>query len=255
MAVQWNVKEAPTRGSVYNFFPQDIVIKPDLNGRHDLPDIGSLKQDILARGQIQPVGIRNDGGKPVLAFGFSRWRAVSELNQNEKKDDPIKLMCLYIRMNEQEAYLANYKENRTRATTTPLDDAHIFARMERWGKTISQIAELVGESESFVKQRLALVDMTPEAQEAVKTGRLKPTAAVAIAKLSAKQQREVVAGEGKVTGSKVANVIGKARKPTPKQSLEGLMPVIQEAADNHSVKAVQDFARKLLWLIEVPDTE
>lgn len=253
MAVQWDVQEKFARGSIYKFYPQDIVIRPELNGRHDVPNIDELKKDILERGQMQPVGIRNDGGKPVLAFGFSRWRAVSELNQNEMQDNPIMLTCMYIKMNEQAAFIANYKENRIRSATTPLDDAHAFAQLQRWGKTPAQIAKDLGVSVAFVNQRIELVSATEEVQEALQEGRLKPSAARVIAKLSAKQQRDVVKGTGPITKGKVQEVTGKASKPTPKQSLASIKPLIQEAADGHKVEAVKEFARKLLWRIEAPE--
>lgn len=76
MAVDFKVE--CKRTSEYGFAPQDIVVKPKLNGRHELPNIQWLIDDILDKGQLQPCVIRNEAGKPVLVAGFSRWRAVSD---------------------------------------------------------------------------------------------------------------------------------------------------------------------------------
>lgn len=246
MAVQFKAEHR--RGSVYLFFPQDIVIRPELNGRHDLPDIAALKADIEKNGQLVPVLVRNDGGRPVLAAGFSRWRAVTELNKDRKPADHIRLICSYIGMDEREAYLANYKENRLRNQTTPLDDAHQFSQMERWGWSVKEIAEKCGVKESVVRRGLKLATTTPELKQALQSGRLKASAALSIAKLSAEQQKALVAGNGTVSADKLAAATG--RKPTAKQRIDTLRPAIEEAADMHPVKAVQEFARRLLGLMD-----
>lgn len=64
------------RRTEYLFWPEDLVVKGDLNGRRELPDITDLTASIENEGQGVPVTIRNDGGKAVLVKGFSRWRAL-----------------------------------------------------------------------------------------------------------------------------------------------------------------------------------
>ena len=80
MAVEFDVKG--TRTSEYLFAPEQLEIDPSLNGRHELPDIQWIVESILTHGQLQPVTIRRSGGKPVLVAGFSRWRAVSQINKD-----------------------------------------------------------------------------------------------------------------------------------------------------------------------------
>lgn len=197
MAVDFKVQH--TRTSEYLFAPEDITVDPALNGRHDLPPIDGLAQSILSIGQQQPVVIRNDGGKPALVAGFSRWRAVIHINKGGLAPVPLKLRCVYFRGSAQEGFLANIAENRERNQTTPMDDAHNIARLERYGLTHEEIAKVYRESAGWVKDRLALLDLTEESRDALREGRLKPTAATHIAKLSAEQQRKAVAGKSKVT--------------------------------------------------------
>jgi hypothetical protein len=206
MAVQWNVKSHCTQE--WRFFPEDITVKPALNGRHVLPDIEWLIQDILVNGQHTPVQIRKDGGQPVLLAGFSRWRAVAEINKRFP-DQRRELRCSYVQCSEEEGFLTAISENRMRNATTELDDAYNIKRlMKQYAKTEDQVAAIYfpgSEGDDlkaairWVRKREALVNLSPEAEKAMKEGRLKGSAAVAIAKLSQEQQKAAIskAADGK----------------------------------------------------------
>lgn len=208
MAVNFNV--AGSRTNEYRFLPEDITIKSSLNGRHVLPDIEHLIADIVANGQHTPVVIRKDGEKPVLVAGFSRWRAVHEINKRKLSPIPIQLRCTYTQANEQEGFLLTISENRWRASTTELDDAYnIKLLMKKFALTEDQVAlhyfpDLEGkvskEAKKFVRQRLALLSLSPEMEKALIEGRIKGSAARTIAKLSQEQQSKLVekAGAGAI---------------------------------------------------------
>src|ERR1700743_3568853 len=116
MAVEFNIQGK--RGNTIDFYPQEIEVRPHLNGRQDKPDIEWLLVDILKHGQIQAVPIWSDGGTPVLAAGFSRWRAISEINKRKLTPEPMRIKCTYVKTNEQGAFLRNISENRMRNETT-----------------------------------------------------------------------------------------------------------------------------------------
>jgi len=245
MAVEFNVSHK--RGTEYLFLPEQVKIKPELNGRHETPDIEWLIQDILERGQLQPVVIRNDGGAPVLVAGFSRWRAVSEINKRGLAPVKLTLRCTYFRGSEKEAFLANIAENRHRNATTPIDDAHNIARLERYGMTIAEIAEVYRENEAWCRSRLALISLCEDGRAALKEGKLKPTAAVEIAKLAEEQQREVLAGGKKLTASQVkAIATGKPSKPTLAQIREVLRAVVEDDKLPHGFEVDGRPARDVL---------
>src|ERR1700736_5073026 len=100
MAVNFTAPHSRT--SEYRFLPEDITIKPDLNGRFETPEIEWLITDMLAHGQHTPVVIRNDGGASVLVSGFSRWRAVREINDRKLTPVPLQLRCTYVQCTESE---------------------------------------------------------------------------------------------------------------------------------------------------------
>jgi len=207
MAVDFKVDHK--RSSEYRFLPEVITINPDLNGRYELPNIDWLIADILVRGQSTPVVIRNDGGNPVLVAGFSRWRAVSEINRLGLAPVKLQLRATYVQCSEAESFLINIAENRMRNPTTPLDDAHNIKRLLNvYQMTEDDVARTyfptaateneLREAKKFVSERVALISLTPEAADAVRSGRVKGGAVKAIAKLSAEQQREIVSREGDI---------------------------------------------------------
>jgi ParB/RepB/Spo0J family partition protein len=225
MAVQFKAEHERT--SEYRFFPKDLTIRAELNGRHDKPDVEELIKDILEHGQHTPVPIRNEGGEAVLVAGFSRWRAISEINKRKLTEKPLQLRCTYVRCDEREAFLMNISENRFRNDVTAIDDAHNMQRLLNvYQMTEEEIAKQyfptakttpeIAKALKWVKDRIALIGLTPEAVKAVRDGRVKETAAVAISKLTAAQQKEAVKGDGPVKGKDVAAVKGpKPAKVTP----------------------------------------
>lgn len=226
MAIDFTVPH--TRTGEYRLLPENITTRSELNGRFETPDIEWLINDMLAHGQHTPVVIRNEGGLAVLVAGFSRWRAVSEINKRGLTPKPMQLRCTAVKCNEVEAFLLNISENRFRNPTTPLDDAHNMKRLLKWGYTEDQIAEVyfptaksakeLAEARAFVKERVTLIGLAPEAEAAVREGRVTAPAAKAIAKLNAEQQRAAVAKEGTIERSDVVPAKPKVPKPPPKDA-------------------------------------
>jgi ParB-like chromosome segregation protein Spo0J len=218
MAVVWTKGIEVTRGTVYSFDPVDIKVIATLNGRHELPDIEWLIEDMLKpageggiKGQIQPIIVRSDGGAPTLIAGHSRWRAVFEINKRKLTPFPLRINAVYEKCNEEEGFILGISENRFRNATTELDDAHNIRILEKFGKTEEEIARIyfphakddkaLKSAIHWVKQRQSLLQLAPEAKKAVKEGRIKTTAAVAISKLSAEAQKAIVARPGSIKGS------------------------------------------------------
>lgn len=246
MAVQWTVEQ--TRGSVYLFDPADLIINPDLNGRQEAPDVKGLIADILERGQLQPVLVGNDGGKPVLRAGFSRWRAISEINKQKLTPKPMPIKAVFFRGDERQGFLANLAENLQRNATTPLDDAHNCRRLEAWGMSPADIAKKVKRSEAWVRGRLKISEATPELKKALADGRVNPSAATAIAAMSAEQQKSIVKGNGKV-----------AAPANGRPGMKDLRSLIVDTyGDTTRPRVVRDFCRSVIaqhWPAELKAEE
>ena len=214
-----------SRGSTtYQAYPEEILIDPELNGRHEDTDVETLAADIETNEQLQPVVCRkNEEGNPVLVFGHRRYRAICLLNSRNPKS-PRKINFIYRRMTETEAFVAAIGENRFRKDVSPIDDAaNIELLRRKFNKGDEEIGkiyfpEAITEDElkqalRFVKDRAALLELAPEASQAVRDGRIKITAAVALSKLSREQQRKKVAKTGKIKGKDI-----KAPKPAKKDT-------------------------------------
>lgn len=217
MAVEFEVKGSRT--SEYRFLPEQLDVDPAMNGRHDLPDIQWIVDSILRHGQLQPVTIRRTAGKPVLVAGFSRWRAVTEINKKKLTEKPLELRCSYTALTEKQAFLANIEENRVRNATTPMDDAYNIQRLINvYQMTAAEIAESYRASASWVKGRLDLIEATPEVEKQIRKGTIKGPAAKEIAKLGKEHQKnlaKVAEEKGKVTKADIQKETGKAPKPAP----------------------------------------
>jgi ParB/RepB/Spo0J family partition protein len=206
MAVGFETKGDVTRGHVYYFEPSDIELDADNNGRHDLPDIAGLIASIKANGQLQPCIVRKDGKRAKLIAGYSRWRAVVEINKERKPADRLKLAAVYTDANEIDAIMMAYEENASRNSLTPVDHGYMISRMMKGGKSIDDVATAIRQDVSWVKTHLALVNLVPEAQAAVSNGTIKPSAAKALSKLAAAEQRRAMTErdtKGRVTSKSI----------------------------------------------------
>lgn len=222
------------RKEFYNCFPEEIDVRADLNGRHEKPDVEWLIADILKNGQLQPVLVWSDAGVPVLAAGFSRWRAISEINKRKLTPKKMEIFFTYVKCNEQGAFIRNISENRMRNPTTQIDDAYNIQRLFNWTMDETEVAKIyfplaatdeeLKKALKWIRETINLIKLTPEAQRAVKDGRLNETAAQAIAKLSSAQQKEALKGkEGKISAADIkasAPKSNRGRKPAEKKSPE-----------------------------------
>lgn len=171
---------------------EDIVIPSDLQGRAFDPDVNELKESIKTHGQLQPVTVRKDAkDRPVLVFGFSRVRAIRELNE-ESGGEAIRVKAVLASCNEEEAFLQNLEENFRRNAVSPIDTAHNIRRLkDRFGKTDAEIGKIYGKSASWVASHIPLMSLGRAIAWKVHTGELSMNAALALCKVD-EDKREAV---------------------------------------------------------------
>lgn len=210
-----------TRFDTFWLDPQDIHIDAENNGRHDLPPVEWLIDSIEKNGQTTPCVIRKDGQKALMVEGHTRWRAIVAINKTRKPADRLRVWCSLFRGNEIDALMVGFAANRERNALTPVDEGYFVHRLMKYGKKLDEIAGIVHETAAWCNQRLALVSLTPEVQQAVTDGAIKPGAAVALSKLSSDLQRQAVkerTAKGKVDPVAVRAATGK-KAPIPMKSL------------------------------------
>jgi ParB-like chromosome segregation protein Spo0J len=234
-------------GALYTEYPENILIMPELNGRVDSVDVTALAADILKNGQIQPVLIRKDDqGRAVIVSGHCRWKAVKYINEKLLKEgeQKVKLECSYEKLDEKEAFFRAIAENRFRQEVSHMDNCHnILILQKRFKLSMEDIAGIYfpeatkGKAKEdairWVSDRAALKELAPEAEEAVRDGRAKITAAVELSKLSKDQQKQVlqeakgkkVAGKERIKVSDVKAVKEAAKAPDAKKAPPAPKPI------------------------------
>ena len=96
----------------------------------------------------------------------------------------------------------------------------------------------------WVCGREKLVELTPEAKDALKAGRLKAPAATKLAKLSAEEQKKAVSAPGKVKVP--AKQSDKPAKPTARQFREVISTWATDTTINESVRYFAEQVEKYL---------
>ncbi len=218
-------------GEEWRPFPEQLVISPELNGRHDPPDIEPLLQSIRQLGQLQLCLVRREGGKMVLAAGFRRWCAIRIMNERgywkeDGKSEPYRVRCSFNEMSEKQAFLANISENHCRKETTPMDDAYNIQRLYSvYQMSDEEVCAIYQENVVWIKGRLQLIEATPALEKVIRSGSIKATQAKVIAKLAKGAQERLAAiaeAKGKVTAEDIAQETGKPAKKRPTDVQQGI---------------------------------
>lgn len=242
MPVTFTESDIKRQEGLWAGLPEDLDLLPEMNGRHNLPDIEWLIQSILEpHGQIQPCPIRKTAGRPVLTAGFSRYRAVAEINKRGLTPNPLRLNCVFKQLTDQQAFIANIHENRVRNPTVEIDDAYNLQRLINvFQMSEEEAGKVYNENVKWVRSRLQLLELSPEAEKEVRSGRVVPSAAKAIARLSREQQKKVLAKPGKITSADVKRETPAPTKKADKPDLQkALRVLLAEAATQPEAMIVE----------------
>ena len=187
------------RQDVFLIAPENLVVVESQNTRwqpHDDAEIAALARSFEQDGQLQPVVVRRIADNRVqLVAGYRRFHAAQQYNQLHP-DSPMKLKCVVSMMNEEEALRRSIVENRERAQTTAMDDAHNQRRLrEECGWTDTKISEFYKVSPPYVGTLKKLLLLPTNIQMMVHTRQISVQAAVAMTDLSPEEQKAVLAPE------------------------------------------------------------
>ena len=110
----------------------------------------------------------SDAGKYELVAGKTR---LEELKERGETEVSVKL----IDADERTATFMHLAENIARGTVDPVSVAKVLSKLRKYKITISEIAKVLGKSETWVRRTLALLELPEEYQEAIKDAKLTPT--------------------------------------------------------------------------------
>ena len=163
------------------------------NPRSTIGDLDELTQSIRANGLIEPIIVRplSESNFEVVV-GTRRFLAMKALRWTH-------VPCIIKSLSDKESFEIALAENISRRTLSVMEEARAFQRYvysNGWG-SMSDLAQQIGKSESYVSHRLKLLTLPAEVQCMIECGDLAPSTAKQIAwlenpELQTKLARKVI---------------------------------------------------------------
>lgn len=199
--------EKPTRAANSNdgrpkFVPLDRLDEDPNNPRKEFPEaqIVELAEDIRERGILEPIVVHpaDAAGHYRIHFGAKRYRAARRAGLEE--------VPVVVRDAAADPY-AQVAENQKRHGLTPLDLARFIRARVDEGQSNATIAKRLAIDITTVAHHLALLDLPPELDKALKSGRCtSPKTLHELNKLHQEQPehaKSLLAGEADITRAAV----------------------------------------------------
>jgi ParB family transcriptional regulator, chromosome partitioning protein len=182
------------------------------NPRTEFPEgeMNELAEDIRQHGVLQPIVVHpaDAAGRYRIHFGAKRWRAAQRAGLAE--------VPVVVRDAVTDPY-AQVAENQKRHGLTPLDLARFIKDRVAKGDSNAFIAMRLGMNLTTVAHHLSLLDLPPELDQALKTGRCtSPRTLHELSKLhetEPEKVRALVGGDVEITRSAVAAMKAERSEP------------------------------------------
>jgi len=122
-----------------------------------------LAESIRQNGLLQPIVVRPYNGRYQIVVGERRYRAC-------QKAGMTLIPCLVQELDDDQTAAAALVENIQREDLSPIEEAWAYANLiELQHLTQQQVAEKVGKSQSTIANKLRLIQLPEEVQNALKT--------------------------------------------------------------------------------------
>ncbi|MGW0538089.1 ParB/RepB/Spo0J family partition protein [Streptomyces sp. NPDC003032] len=169
------------------------------NPRDEYTDIEETAESLRVRGQIQPITVARrtaflsahpdqeeqiGAAEYVVIDGNRRLKAATQAGLVELRIDVNDELSASAADILESALIANVH----RVDVPPLDQAKAIQQLVEVHGSQGKVAKRLGKTPAWVSQRLALLELTPELQDAVETGQLKVEPARRIGRLPKEQQ-------------------------------------------------------------------
>jgi ParB family chromosome partitioning protein len=173
----------------------------------DADSLAALRDSIKAHGVLQPLVVRQVEGRYQLIAGERRLRAAKEAGLSTV---PVTV----VDFNDQQVLEATLVENIQREDLNPIEKAVGFKDyLDRFQMTHDQLAARLGLSRSTITNLVALLDLPPEVQNAVRVGQLSTGHAKVLKGVSDPARQSAVAREAVARGLSVHATEALLRQP------------------------------------------
>jgi len=176
---QKNIPLPPLPEADFKIISLDLIDDPERPIRHDLSpeSVEDLVISIRQVGIIEPLVVKPKGNRYEVIAGHRRLVAAGIANLAQ-------VPCYIVKVSNEQAELLKIHENLYRADIKPSDEADHFKYMIQTHKLSPvRIAKLIGKSESYVNERLAIFNYPPELRFALDKGQIKFTVAREFARM------------------------------------------------------------------------
>ena len=156
------------QNAVRNLAVDDVDLNPRQPRSHfDDHALGELARSISESGVLQPILVRRaDAGRYQLIAGERRLRACRQAGLTT-------VPALVRETTDQESLILAIIENVQRADLGPLEEARAYQSLiDEFGLSQEEVARRVGKSRPAVTNSLRLLQLPPDAQEELASGRL-----------------------------------------------------------------------------------
>ncbi|MGM9911226.1 MAG: nucleoid occlusion protein [Lacticaseibacillus absianus] len=148
--------------------------------------ISELAQTLREEGLLQPIIVREDGEEYEIIAGERRFRAAQSLGWE-------KIPAIVNNLSDQQTASLALIENLQREDLNPIDEATAYENlMELNSLTQTQLAKDIGKSQSYVANKLRLLKLDPQIQEALASGAITARHGRALLALSSDQQKQAL---------------------------------------------------------------
>jgi ParB/RepB/Spo0J family partition protein len=183
------------RANSYMLPPE--ALEPGGNSRK-IPDtdVEDMVQDILVRGQLQPVLIQwnSDGGLEIVD-GHRRVLAISRINEMNLNADgsETKVRCERFSGKPEDSFAASVAANLKRKDLSPMDRAYDIQQFEKMGKTRQEISQIMSISEPLISRALKLTTLPAAIQRKVHKREIASETAYELADMSPEDRDKAMA--------------------------------------------------------------
>ena len=171
--------------------PIEKIFESPLNPRRTFNSVKmqELIDSVRTHGILMPLVVRPNDGRYEIAAGHRRYRAAISLSLE-------KLPLIIREMNDKDFMEILTIENLQREDIEPLDEAQGYRMlMEKANYDVPSIAAKVGKSDSYIYQRLKLLELIPGFQEMLSNGKITAGHAILLARLQPNQQKDLLKKE------------------------------------------------------------
>ena len=151
---------------------------------HRSPLIDELYDSIREKGLLQPIIVRPKNDCFEVVAGNRRYEVCKKLGWK-------KIICHIVELDDKEAFEIGLIENIQRKNFDPIEEARSFEMYVikyGWGG-ISELAEKIGKSTSYVDRRLQLLNLPKDVLDSISGSLVSPTVGIELITLKDRQQQ------------------------------------------------------------------